>query len=315
MTLFRTSFLGFAATPLVLLSLQGAEPRRISYSTDVEPIFRTRCVSCHGVKSPAEGLDLSSLAGVRLGSAGGAVIVLGVPERSRLFTAVVPHSGRASMPPGRPLSPEQVDILREWIRQGASWTETPPVRPRVPQVARKEWVRNPIDAFVLHRLEREVLAPSPETDKSTLLRRLAFGLTGTPPTKQQVTRFTVDRRPDAYARWVDDLLAKRRLDPAALAQWSAAQSDPIQARIEVNRVWTRLFGRGLAEGFENVAPPSHPELLDWLTTEALRSGWNIEALHRLIVTSATYRQSSKAPKELLDRDPKNELLGRGPLPP
>lgn len=281
-----------AVGPMVLAAWQAAEPRRISYAQEVQPIFAARCVSCHGSKSPSEGLDLSSLVGIRRGSAGGPVLVPGDIDRSRLLSVIAPHAGRATMPPGRPLGSEQIETLREWIRQGASWAETPPVRLRVPQVVAKEWVRNPIDAFVLYRLEHEALAPSPQADRTTLFRRLSLAITGASPTAQQLARFVNDRRPDAYDRFVESLLEKQRPDPAATAQWAATKGDPMGRRMEVNRVWARLFGKGLAEGFEYPAkPPSNPDLLDWLTAESLSADWDLKALRRVIVTSATYRQS------------------------
>ncbi|RYG24719.1 DUF1553 domain-containing protein [bacterium] len=310
--------LTFVAAPLALLARQGAGQRRVSYVRDVDPIFQARCVSCHGTKSPSEGLDLSSLAGVRRGSAGGAMIVPGDPDRSRLFTMILPHDGKVSMPPGRPLTQPQIDTIREWIRQGAlddaterPWFESVPTRPVVPSVKRTGWARNPIDAFVLQRLEERGLGPSPEADRKALQMRVTLALTEGWPTAQQVAGFVADRRPDAYDRLVDGLLLRQKIDQASLERWRASESDPLKRRVEVNRAWARLFVRGLVEPVGEFRPASktlHPELLDWLTTESIRLKWELKALYRAIVTSATYRQSSKVTKS----DPKNELLSRGP---
>jgi hypothetical protein len=102
-----------------------------------------------------------------------------------------------------------------------------------------------------------------------------------------------------------------RLD---LARWLVSPDNPLTARVTVNRVWMRYFGRGLVETEEDFGtqgtPPSHPELLDWLATEFIKGGWSMKALHRLIVTSATYRQSSRTRPDLIDKDPQNVLLAR-----
>ena len=102
-----------------------------------------------------------------------------------------------------------------------------------------------------------------------------------------------------------------RLD---LARWLVSPNNPLTARVTVNRVWMRYFGRGLVETEEDFGtqgtPPSHPELLDWLAAEFIKGGWSMKALHRLIVTSATYRQSSRNRPDLIDKDPQNVLLAR-----
>jgi hypothetical protein len=101
-----------------------------------------------------------------------------------------------------------------------------------------------------------------------------------------------------------------------LAKWLVSPSHPLTSRVVVNRYWQNYFGTGIVKTAEDFGsqgePPSHPELLDWLATEFMRTGWDVKAMQRLILTSATYRQSSRVTPELLEKDPENRLLARGP---
>ncbi len=110
--------------------------------------------------------------------------------------------------------------------------------------------------------------------------------------------------------------AGERLNRLDLAKWLVSPSNPLAARTAVNRAWQSFFGTGIVKTAEDFGvqgePPSHPELLDWLATEFVGSGWDVKALHRLIVTSSTYRQSSRVSPEMAERDPSNRLLARGP---
>jgi hypothetical protein len=117
------------------------------------------------------------------------------------------------MPPvgaERTLTEKQIDLIRQWIDEGASWQThwafNPPHRPDLPKVKDGTWARNEIDYFVLSRLEREGLRPSPEADKATLLRRVTLDVTGLPPTSAEVAAFTADSSKDAYEKRVDELL-------------------------------------------------------------------------------------------------------------
>ena len=130
------------------------------------------------------------------------------------------------MPPpqaGTTLKEAQVAVIRKWIEQGAKWERhwsfLPPQRPALPAVLNAKWARNPIDRFVLARLEKEGLKPSPEADRATLLRRLSFDLIGLPPTTAEVDAFLADKSPDAYEKQVDRLLALPQYGERMAMQW------------------------------------------------------------------------------------------------
>ena len=153
------------------------------------------------------------------GGDSGAAIVAGKPSQSSLIERVVSDDESDRMPPeGAPLTEEEVERLRDWIQAGAEWTAgvgqeasrhwafQPIVRPATPQPQNVDWVRNPIDAFVLRRLEKENIAPSPEADRATLIRRVYLDLLGLPPSVEQLRAFEADGRPDAYQKMVDAAL-------------------------------------------------------------------------------------------------------------
>ena len=120
----------------------------------------------------------------------------------------------------------------------------------------------------------------------------------------------------ACPRVLHPMPAGARPDRMGLALWLVDPNNPLMARVTMNRMWSEYFGRGIVNTVDDFGtmgePPSHPELLDWLATEFIRQGWSMKAMHRLIVTSATYRQSSNVSKELLEKDPANVLLARAP---
>ena len=511
------------------------------------------------------GLDLSTPEGIRKGGMSGPVFVKGDPARSQIVRRIRGLDGKPQMPMGfKPLEAEKVAAIEAWIRAGAAfdvgekekhWSYVAPVRPAVPAVENKAWVRNEIDAFVLSRLESEGLAPSPQADKATLVRRVYLDLIGMPPTIDEMEAFLADAAPGAYERLVERLLSSphygerqavpwldlaryadsngyekddrrtiwpyrdwvisafnrnlpydeftveqlagdmlpaptrdqmiatgfhrntmlnqeggvdqdeqrwltlvdrvgttatvwlgstmacaqchdhkydpfsieefyqflaffdnseeptmnlqdpvtqervRRLgeriaalekslpalkqdtpeykavadslalvraeanalnsvttlvlrekpglpstpvrlkgtflnpgktvtagtpavlpklggraDRLGLARWIVSRENPLTARVFVNRVWAQYFGTGLvktAGDFGTMGErPSHPALLDWLAVEFMESGWDMKRIHRLVVTSATYRQSSDVSASLLARDPDNRLLAR-----
>ncbi len=559
----------------------------VDFNRDIRPIFAGRCLDCHGPdqKARKSKLRFDTPENVYAERDGYQVIAPGHPEKSELLRRVTSDDPDVHMPPPdsahERLSSEQVDLLRRGIVQGgewaAHWAFVPPKRPELPVVKSAAWARNGLDHFVLARLEREGLKPSPEADRLTLLRRVTLALTGLPPTIEEVDAFLADQSADAYEKVVDRLLASPRygvhmalawldaarfsdssgyqadweryqwpwrdwvvdaynanmpfdqftieqlagdmlpdatlsqkiatgfnrnhrindeggsldaefeveyvvdrvdttatvwlglsagcarchdhkydpisqkefyrlyaffnnvpekgidgrkgaakpfieipnerstvllevrkaelkereerqkeletegespkrevvkrqiealkkeikwlerhrkgmamvmlelperrptyllkrgdyqqpdkgevLSPAlpqifgnlpegvphdrlALARWIMSPENPLTARVTVNRLWQHHFGTGLVRTSEDFGTrgerPSHPELLDWLATEIVRLKWDLKAMHRLFVTSATFRQSSQVGEALLKRDPRNRLLARGP---
>ena len=562
------TWLGGCAALAAGLFAPVSSPDPQSTFADVQKVLDSHCTRCHGVALASGGLKLDSYAGVMKGGVSGPAVANTATD-SLLMARVRGERGLPQMPMGFvPLSAREMATIASWIDAGAKntttetvhWAYVAPKRPAIPATKTKGWTRNPIDAFVLARLESEGLKPSPEADKTTLIRRVTLDLTGLPPTLEELDAFLNDRSTNAYERIVDRLLAsphygektalpwldaaryadsngfqqdgdtfqwvwrdwvvramnanvpfddftvqqlagdllpgvtqatkegrdaliatafnrnhmlngeggaipeeqrnvnlfdrvettsttwlgltmtcsrchdhkydpltmrdyyammayfnnvpetgvpegggqyrvappwiyagddaqmrrlfaletkaatakgteaealKKELDalksqlprvmvmsdrrprethvlnrgnyeepldlvspraPAlfgeaargnrlALARWIVSPGNPLTARVQVNRYWQTFFGRGLVNTPENFgvqgSPPSHPELLDWLATEFVRSGWDVKSMHRLIVTSATYRQSSKTSPMLKKRDPENELLARG----
>jgi Protein of unknown function (DUF1553)/Protein of unknown function (DUF1549)/Planctomycete cytochrome C len=561
----------FADWSLTLAAdLTAPKTPRVDFNREVRPILAKNCFACHGQDEAkrAKGLRLDRRdAAVALLKSGEKAIVPGDSDSSALILRVTEEDETLRMPPkksGNRLTAAEIDILTRWIGEGAEyaphWALSAPRALPLPAVNEKAWPRNGIDFWILSRLETERLKPSPEAERTTLLRRISLDLRGLPPTLHEVEQFIEDRAPDAYEKavnrflddpaygerwarmWLDqaryadsagygsdplrptiwryrdwvidafnrnlpfdrftleqiagDLLPNPSLDvliatafhrntmtnteggtddeefrvaaikdrvdttmqvwmgltmgcakchshkfdpitheeyyqfyaifnqtadqdqpaetpvipaPTAqilesvrkideeitalrsqtpeskpvrdkiaalekskpkipsvsvmvelapdhhrvthvqhkgnfldpgdvvgpgvpqslppfpegesknrlgLARWLVDPKNPLTARVAVNRYWAQIFGVGLVETEEDFGtqgePPSHPELLDWLAVQYRDSGWNTKALLRLIVTSATYRQSSKVRTELLEKDPRNRLLARAP---
>jgi hypothetical protein len=191
--------------------------RTVRFNREIRPILSDKCFLCHGPDATQRKaklrLDRFEVATAPAAS-GEPAIVPGKPEESELYQRITSHDADEKMPPaktGKPLKPTEIETLKTWIAEGASyeghWAFIPPVRPEVPRVRQAGWVRNPIDAFVLAQLEREGLVPSSEADRTTLIRRLSLDLIGLPPTLPEADAFLADRRDQAY-----DSLVQRLLD-------------------------------------------------------------------------------------------------------
>jgi hypothetical protein len=199
---------------------------RVHYGRDVRPILSDACYQCHGPDAGTRKarLRLDTAEGLTAERDTGAPVVPGEPEESVLIERILSEDDAQRMPPpgsGKALTPEQVDILRRWIAQGAEtrghWAYEPPTRPAVPGAG--EWARGPIDAFVAEGHSRQGLSPAPEADRATLLRRVSLDLTGLPPTPAELNAFLSDARPDAYERQVERLLASPRFGERMGQYW------------------------------------------------------------------------------------------------
>ena len=189
----------------------------VDYNLDVRPILADNCFACHGpdAKTREADLRLDTKEGAFSEPSGYPVIVPGKPDESELHIRIASNDDHYRMPPAgfnKTLTPEQIDVITQWIREGAKWEEhwafTTPARPTPPEVKDHDWIRNPIDAFILSRLEKEGLQPASEADKRTLIRRLSFDLTGLPPTREEIHQFLEDDSPDAYEKVIDAFMAK-----------------------------------------------------------------------------------------------------------
>jgi hypothetical protein len=536
-------FSGYPARNAVAADAPTSPP--VSFQRDIRPILSDKCFFCHGPdeKHREEDLRLDLRAGLLGDATAKGVVVPGKPESSKLWKKIVHEDPELRMPPaesGKTLNDKERGLIRRWIEQGAEWQEhwsfSTPTRPAVPKVSDVAWPSNDIDRFVLARLDREGLKPSPSADVRTLIRRVSFDLTGLPPTwddvdqfvkrhaddsnrscdelvdrllasphfgermaihwldlvrfadtvgyhgdqehpispyrdwviqafsdnlpfdrftteqlagdllpdatveqkiasgynrllqtsheggvqqKEYLAKYSADRVRNFGAVWlgvtlgcaechdhkfdpfpqrdfyrlaaffadVDDLQSfkggdttptkrepemqvatrltpneKRRtmitvsikprpirvlsrgdwmdetgdiVEPGVptifqqlirdgratrldLARWLTSPDHPLTSRVFVNRLWKLFFGKGLASSLDDVGSqgeaPVHPELLDWLATEFVASGWDVKHIVKLIVTSRAYRQSSLETPALRLRDPDNRLIARQSRP-
>lgn len=201
----------------------------LDFNRDVRPILSNNCYFCHGPdpkerKGGIDGLRLDTPDGAKADLGDGRfAIVPGKPTESELVARVASTDPDLQMPPaatGKKLSPREIEILKQWVAEGAKfaphWSYAAPVRAEVPKTQRQDWARNDIDRFILARLEKEGLSPSAEADRPTLIRRVSLDLTGLPPTIEEVDAFVADQDPKAYENMVDRMLAK----PAFGEHWA-----------------------------------------------------------------------------------------------
>ena len=225
----------------------GRAADRLDFNREARRILSDNCFKCHGPdakerKGGKKGLRLDTADGARADFGGHSAVVPRHPEKSELIRRITTSDVDDKMPPpssGKKLGPEEIALLQKWIEQGAEyarhWSHVPPARPALPTVADRAWPRNPIDYFILARLEAEGLQPAPEAERAAILRRVSLDLTGLPPALEEVDQFVSDRSAGAYERMVDRLLEKESfgehwarlwLDQARYADSSGYADDP-----------------------------------------------------------------------------------------
>ena len=237
----------------------------VDFVRDVQPILQRTCAGCHGEKNQMANLRLDAKAAAMRGGQSGPIVVPGNSAGSSLYLRVAGIGEQARMPMGmKPLAAAEIAAIKQWIDDGAVWPDTvagagaevrmhwafiPPVKAELPKLS-----SHPVDAFVLARLEKEGLKPSPEADRTTLLRRLSLDLTGLPPTPAEVDAYLADRGPNAYEKQVDRLLqsphygerwARHWLDAARYADSDGFEKDK-QRQVWFFRDWViDAFNRDL----------------------------------------------------------------------
>ena len=257
-------FMAVSSLPILGNDTNQAGPAAagVDFVRDIRPIFEANCYQCHNAAKHKGGLRLDSKATAFIGGDSGEPSIVPLrPDNSKLIQLVRGDDPSAVMPPkGKRLTQPQVELLSHWVQQGANWPDgidkpgdalthwsfIKPVRPPIPQVRNGEWPRNPIDNFVLAKLEEQGLGPSPEADRYALCRRLHLDLIGLPPSPHELDRFVNDNSPDAYEKLVDRLMAnphfgerwaRHWLDLARYADSAGYGSDPLRKTCFRYRDW------------------------------------------------------------------------------
>lgn len=220
--MIRLGLIGLAIASSLASSMSiSAGESPVRYSADVKPILAGKCWACHGPDENTREADL------RLDTpAGAAAVTAMVDGKAELVERILSKDPDLQMPPPsskKVLRANEIDILRQWVAQGAPferhWAFLPPRRPALPDVKHVAAVRNPIDRFILSRLERAGLQLSPAADRTTLIRRVSLDLTGLPPTPEEVRSFLADSSVNAYEKLVDRLLASPRYGEHMAVEW------------------------------------------------------------------------------------------------
>jgi hypothetical protein len=233
--------------------------RKVRYARDIQPILAAHCLVCHGQdeKNRKAGLRLDvAESATRPLKSGSRAIVPGDPKASELIARIFSKDTDRMPPPKshKGLGDSDKELLKRWIAEGAEyqrhWAFVAPKRPELPATRNKTWVRNAVDHFVLARLEKEGLAPAPEADRYTLARRVALDLTGLPPTLALADRFALDKSPDAFEKYVDQVLDL----PSYGERWA--------------QVWLDLARYADSNGYAEDQPRTIWKFRDWVIAAA-----------------------------------------------
>ncbi len=259
----RNSPITFAVRALLLANLAASASAAVpvDYTRDIKPVVTQHCVRCHGADKQEAGLRMDTAEAMLIGGDSGPLVKAGARDQSLLLKVIAgPHEDIPQMPYKRPaLGADDIAKLRTWVLAGAPapenetpgvfthWAFVPPQRPAPPAVrAPESALRNPIDRFILARLEADGVAPAPAADPVTLLRRASLDVTGLPPTRAETDAFLADRAPGAYERAVDRLLAS----PHYGERWA--------------RPWLDLARYGDSNGYSIDAPRQIWKYRDWV---------------------------------------------------
>ncbi len=248
-------FITFQLLFCLSVSMVVADETAVDFQKEIRPILSQKCYKCHGPDEAAREADLrlDTFRGATEDRGGYKAITPGNHSQSELFARISSESDDDRMPPadsGLQLTPEEIQAIKKWIQQGAQykqhWAFVEPALPELPMVSQTDWSRNPIDLFILAKLEKENLAPSPEADRNSLARRLYLDLTGLPPTIEQLDKFVNSSDPQAYEKLVDELLAS----PQYGERWA--------------RHWLDLARYADTNGYEKDRPRSIWPFRDWV---------------------------------------------------
>ncbi|QDU62765.1 Planctomycete cytochrome C [Planctomycetes bacterium Pan216] len=227
-----TLLLAFGVALLAMAAGAAAakDSREDFFEKHVRPVLLNHCIDCHGPDTQESDIRLDARKFLIQDSEAKSLVVPGKPEKSKLMD-VVAHTGNITMPPEEKLGETEIAAISTWIKDGAVWPAReevagaktmgerlgdarsdhwafqPVVRPKLPKVSNPSWIKTPVDAFILSKLDEQKITPSAPADRRTLLRRVTLGLTGLPPTKEQSDAFVADASPDAYEKVIERLLA------------------------------------------------------------------------------------------------------------